>query len=111
MEEAKTGESIASLIKKCSWSSYRGSMETNPTRNHEVVGSIPGLLSGLRIWYCHELCCRSQTRLGSHVAVTMVLAGGYSSDSTLSLGTSVCHKCSPKKKKEKKMFVICIFNF
>ena len=24
-------------------SSYHGSVETNPTRNHEVVGSIPGL--------------------------------------------------------------------
>ena len=24
-------------------SSHRGTMETNPTRNHEVVGSIPGL--------------------------------------------------------------------
>ena len=26
----------------------------NPTRNHEVVGSLPDLLSGLRIWYCCE---------------------------------------------------------
>ena len=25
---------------------------TNPTRNHEVAGSIPGLLSGLRIRCC-----------------------------------------------------------
>ena len=24
------------------WSSHRGAAETNPTRNHEVVGSIPG---------------------------------------------------------------------
>ena len=24
-------------------SSHRGAVETNPTRNHEVVGSIPGL--------------------------------------------------------------------
>ena len=24
-------------------SSHRGAAETNPTRNHEVVGSIPGL--------------------------------------------------------------------
>ena len=34
---------------------------TNPTRNHEVAGSIPGLVSGLRIWCCHELWCRSAT--------------------------------------------------
>ena len=36
---------------------------TNPTRSHEVaVRSLP-LLSGLRIWRCHELWCRSQMRL------------------------------------------------
>ena len=28
---------------------------TNPTRNHEIVGSIPALLSGLRIQCCREL--------------------------------------------------------
>ena len=26
-----------------SWSSHRGAAEMNPTRNHEVVGLIPGL--------------------------------------------------------------------
>ena len=26
-----------------SWSSYHGAAETNPTRNHEVTGPIPGL--------------------------------------------------------------------
>ena len=25
------------------WSSCRGTSEMNPTRNHEVVGSVPGL--------------------------------------------------------------------
>ena len=29
-------------------------------------------LSGLRIWCCLVLWCRSQTRLGSHVAVAVV---------------------------------------
>ena len=33
---------------------------TNPTRNHEVAGSIPGLA---------QLWCRSQTRLRSRIAV------------------------------------------
>ena len=29
---------------KChTWSSRRGTVEMNPARNHEVVGSIPGL--------------------------------------------------------------------
>ena len=31
----------------------------DPTRNDEVAGLIPGLLSELRIWHCHELWCRS----------------------------------------------------
>ena len=31
---------------KISWSSCRGAAETNPTGNHEVVGSIPGLSVG-----------------------------------------------------------------
>ena len=40
----------------------------NPTSNHEVAGSIPGL-SGLRVWRCRELW--SQTWLGSHIAVAL----------------------------------------
>ena len=44
---------------------------TNLTRNHEVVGSIPALLSGLRIQRCRELWCRLQTRLESRVAVAL----------------------------------------
>ena len=37
--------------------------------------------------------------LGSHVAVVVVQASGYSSDSTPSLGVSIRYRCSPKKKK------------
>ena len=37
------------------------------------------LLSGLRIGYCCELWCRSQTCLRSHVAVAVVEAGRCSS--------------------------------
>ena len=29
--------------KTSTWSSRHGAAETNPTRNHEVVGPIPGL--------------------------------------------------------------------
>ena len=47
------------------------------------------LLSGLRIWRCHEQWCRSQRLLGSCVAVAVVWARGYSCDSTPSLGTSI----------------------
>ena len=45
---------------------------TNPTRNHGVAGSVPGLAQWVkRIWCCHELWCGLQTRLGSHVAVAL----------------------------------------
>ena len=50
----------------------------NPTSDHEDVGLIPG------------------------IAVALVQAGSYSSDLTLSLGTSICCGCGPKKKKKKK---------
>ena len=55
---------------------------TNLTKNREVSGLIPGLGQWLRIRRCRELQCRSQMRLGSHVAVAVVQAGGYSSDQT-----------------------------
>ena len=34
---------LAQLKHKKSWNSRCGTVETNLTRNHEVVGSIPGL--------------------------------------------------------------------
>ena len=43
----------------------------NPTRNHEVAGSIPGLAQGLRIWHCRELWYSLQTWLRSHAAVAL----------------------------------------
>ena len=55
-------------LKKKSWSSCCGAVEMNPTRNHEVAG----LMTGLRTQHCHELWCRSQTRLGPCVAVAVV---------------------------------------
>ena len=91
-------------------SSHLGAAEANPTRNNEVVGSIPGLaqwvkdpLSGLRIRCCREPWCRSQTQLGSGIAVALAQAGGTSSDQTPNLGTSICRECSPKKTKGKKI--------
>ena len=60
------------------------------------------LLSGLRIRCCCELWCRSQMRLRSDVAVAVVQASSYSSDSTPSLGTSICCRCGPKKTKRPK---------
>ena len=60
------------------------------------------LLSALKIWYCYELWCRSQMQLKSGDAVAVAYASSYSSDSIPSLGTSICHRCRPKKKKKKK---------
>ena len=39
-------------------------------------------------------------QLRADVAVAVVYAGSYSSDSTLSLGTSICHGCALKRKKK-----------
>ena len=44
--------------KCCGGSSRRAAGETNPARNHEVGVRSLALLSGLRIWRCHELWCR-----------------------------------------------------
>ena len=59
-------------------------------------------LSGLRIWHCCELQHRSQIWLRSHVAVEAAQAGSCRSNSTPSGGTSICPRCSPKKKRKKK---------
>ena len=56
-------------------------------------------LSGLRLWHCYKLWCRSQTWLGSGVVVALAQAGSNSSNLTPSLGPSVCHRCGPKKTK------------
>ena len=48
------------------------------------------------------------TRLGSCVAVAGVYAGSHSSDSTPSLGTSICHRCGPIKKKKKRQYKIVL---
>ena len=73
----------------------------NLTRISEDAGSIPASLSGLRIWHCHELWCRSQTQLGSGVAVAVAEASGYSSDLIPSLGLSICLGCGSKMKSTK----------
>ena len=45
----------------------------NPTRNREVAGSIPGLAQWVKdqLKHCHELWCRSQMRLGCHIAMAL----------------------------------------
>ena len=62
-------------------------------------------LSGLGIRHCRELWCGSQTQLRSGVAVAVAWAGRCSSNSTPSLGTSICRGCGPKKQKDKKKLI------
>ena len=62
--------------------------------------SLP-MLSGLGIWHCCELWCRSQIWLGSLVAVAAMQAGSCSSNLTPSLGSFICCGCNPRKQKIK----------
>ena len=68
------------VLRKPLWSSRRGTVETNPTRNHVVEVRSLVSLSRLRIPHCCELWCRSQTQLGSCVAVAVAVAGSCISD-------------------------------
>ena len=72
----------------------------NPTSIHGDVDLIPGLAQWVKgIQYCHKMQGRSQMRLRSSIAVVTVETGSCSSDSTPSLGTSVCCGCGCKKQK------------
>ena len=59
------------------------------------------LLSGLRIWLCHELWCRSQVWPGSHVAVavTVAVAGSYNSTLAWETPYAVAVALNSKEKK------------
>ena len=39
---------------------------------HEHAGSIPGLVQLVKDWALADLWCRSQTPLGSHIAMAVV---------------------------------------
>ena len=52
-----------------------------------------------------------QARLKSGIGMAVALPGSCSSDSPPSLGTSICHKCGPKRKKKKRILkkVTCLY--
>ena len=58
------------------------------------------LLSELRMQRGRELWRRLQMQLGSGIAVALAKTGGYSSDYTASLGTSMCHGSGSRKGKK-----------
>lgn len=66
-------------------------------------------LSGLRIWCCPELWCSVGGRHGSDpVLLWCRLAAVALIQSLIPLGTSISHRCGPKKQKEKKKDAINI---
>ena len=54
------------------WSSHHGAVETIQLGAMRLWVQSLALLSGLRIWHCHELWCRSQTQLIFGIAVAVV---------------------------------------
>ena len=66
----------------------------NPTRNHGVEGSIPGLAPGIRC--CQELWCRLQMWLRSQVAVATALVR------TLAWEPPCAARAAQEKEKKKK---------
>ena len=44
----------------------------NPTSVYEDAASIPGLAQWVKIQRCPEMWCRSQTQLGSDIAMAVV---------------------------------------
>ena len=73
----------------------------NLTSIHEDMGSFPSLSQWVKDPFC-ELWCRSQMHLGSGIAVDVAWAGGCSLDLTPGLETSICCRCSPKRKNKTK---------
>ena len=66
----------------------------------EIQVQSPAPLRGLRIRCCHELWYRSQTQLGSAVAVAVAVAGTCSSDLTPGLELSYAAGAALKSKKK-----------
>ena len=80
-------------------SSHCGTAETNLTGNLAQWVKNPALPCAVV-----QVADAAQI-LRSRVTVAMAQAGGYSSDSSPRLGTSVCHECGPEKQNKTKISV------
>ena len=69
----------------------------NPTSIYEDVGPIPGLTQWIKV-----SSVAANYGVGHRCGSDLAVASSCSSDSTLSLGTSICCGGNPKKKKKKK---------
>ena len=75
-------ELLIFIFNQSLWVSPDGAVEMNPTRSHEVAGTIPGLSQWVKVSCCRALWCRLQMQLGSCIAVSVVQASSCSSDLT-----------------------------
>ena len=74
MEKRESSYTVGRNINWFKWSSHCVTAEMNTIRNHEVVGSIPGLAQAVKDPHsgdCGELWCRSQMWLRSDIAVAV----------------------------------------
>ena len=86
---------------------------TNPTRNREAVGSIPGLAQWVRIQCCRELWCR-YSRRGSDLAMLCLWCrlaatapiGLLAWEPPYAAGAALKRQDKNKERKEEIMFVI-----
>ena len=60
------------FIRNCQGVRIMAQWLANLTKNMRLQVQSLALPSGLRIWRCHELWCRSQMRLRSQLAVAVV---------------------------------------
>ena len=79
-----------------------------PLRSTRTQVRSLALLSGLRIYCCHEQGCRSPTLLRRPLAVAVAQTGSCSYDLTPSLGTSTCCWFDPEKIFKEKNEKVCV---
>ena len=75
-------------------------------RNREFPLWLSGLRTDWYPWSCGFDPWPHLVDSGSNVAVAVIQAGSCSSNSTPSLGTSICCRCRPKKQKQIKNKIV-----